>query len=144
MGRLVIGLFVVAALAAVGYCYWKTTPFYAFQETAYAIKKHDLEGFKDYVDIDSVARNLFDDLLVHPIASSPALNDVQKQVAVGAIGLTGYPVKLALVHQIEDCVSGRHTIQNRGIAQPASPNRLRIATQPSGNAFQQMIDATSK
>jgi hypothetical protein len=81
-------LIVVAVLVTIfggAYLYWMTTPLYAFQEAAFALKDRNRIVFEKRVDTDTLIDSLLDDLLVHPAQTTPDLNSVQRQIGAGAI-----------------------------------------------------------
>ena len=62
---LTLVILVVAALlgAAFYFLYWIRTPAYALNQTRLAIKEHNTAKFEQYVDLDSVLDNAFEDII---------------------------------------------------------------------------------
>jgi hypothetical protein len=83
--KFLLGVAILVALLACGYWYWTTTPLYAFQEAAIALKNGDSELFYKRVDLTNFIDNLLDDLLIRPAASTPNLDSVQREVGNAAL-----------------------------------------------------------
>jgi hypothetical protein len=83
--RFLIVVVVLVTILGGAYLYWMTTPLYAFQEAAFAVKDRNRTVFEKRVDVDTFIDSLLDDLLVHPAETTPDLNSVQRQIGTGAI-----------------------------------------------------------
>ena len=60
---LVIMMVAVLLGAAFYFLYWIRTPAYALNQTRLAIKEHNTAKFEQYVDLDSVLDNAFEDII---------------------------------------------------------------------------------
>lgn len=57
---LVVFIFIASAS---GYWYWTRTPQYSLKQVAKAVQNHDLPSFQKYVDLDTAASRMIDDLV---------------------------------------------------------------------------------
>ena len=90
---LTLVILVVAALlgAAFYFLYWIRTPAYALNQTRLAIKEHNTAKFEQYVDLDSVLDNAFEDIIK---AESKINND----------NLFSNPFALGILHMLKPSV----------------------------------------
>jgi hypothetical protein len=104
--RIVIFLAASIVVLAGAYLYWTTTPLFAFQESALAVRDHDLEKFQKYIDCEKLIDGAMNDVLIHPIETMPGLSEIGRRVAVAAIGVLVTPAERTLLRKIEKHVSG--------------------------------------
>ena len=90
---LTLVILVVAVLlgAAFYFLYWIRTPAYALNQTRLAIKEHNTAKFEQYVDLDSVLDNAFEDIIK---AESKINND----------NLFSNPFALGILHMLKPSV----------------------------------------
>jgi hypothetical protein len=99
-------LVVIVIAAAAGWWYWTTTPQYSVLKIHDAVKSHDLASFQKYVDVDSVASHMVDDLLTKPVQNALGPGIVGQLLGFG-IGMLVKPMLVASMKQeITDYVTG--------------------------------------
>lgn len=86
MKKLIVVLFIIGICALGGYFYWQTTPDYTLSQIKSAIKAHDTEKFKEYVDVHNVAASVVDGVLSKPVQSMMEGNIFGKMLFAGLIG----------------------------------------------------------
>jgi len=94
-------MMVLVTLLGGAYLYWMSTPLYAFQEAALALKDRDGRVFAQRVDINTFIDSLLDDLLVHPAETTPGLNSFQRQVGNGAIALAKTSIEAEALKSVD-------------------------------------------
>ena len=80
-------IFTLAALAVGGYCFYISSPLYAFHEAITAFQNHDQQLFDKRVDSHKLIDGFLDDLMVEPALSTPGLSEFQSTVASGALAM---------------------------------------------------------
>lgn len=86
MKKLIVVLFVLGICALGGYLYWQTTPDYTLSQIKAAIKEHDTQKFKEFVDVHSVAASVVDGVLSKPVQSMMDGNLFGKMLFAGLMG----------------------------------------------------------
>jgi hypothetical protein len=79
-------LVLLAILGGLGYCYWTTTPEFAMREVRNAVRQHDLTKFQKYVDTETLASGMVDDLLAKPMQDMCGPGVLGKWVVAGFVG----------------------------------------------------------
>ncbi|HEY9870671.1 MAG TPA: hypothetical protein V6D08_16005, partial [Candidatus Obscuribacterales bacterium] len=85
MRTLLTLLLLLAVLAGAGYWYWTTTPEYSIREARGAIKTHDIDKFRKYVDAESVASGMVDSFLAGPTREMRGLGIVGHLLTFGLV-----------------------------------------------------------
>ncbi|PWT96264.1 MAG: hypothetical protein C5B53_10000 [Candidatus Melainabacteria bacterium] len=88
-------------LGAVGYWYWTTTPEYSIRQVKAAVKNHDLVAFQKYVDMDSVASGIVDDLLTTPMRSVLGPGIFGQWIMAGVVGILKQPLVAGVKQDME-------------------------------------------
>ena len=91
----------LAVVAGLGYWYWTSTPEFAVLQVRDSIREHDLKKFSHYVDSESVASNLVDDLLTKPMQQSFGPGVLGRVIANGIVGFFKQPLVKSMEQQIE-------------------------------------------
>jgi hypothetical protein len=91
----------LAIVLGLGYWYWTSTPEFAVLQVRDAIRDHDLKKFSHYVDSESVASNLVDDLLTKPMQQSFGSGVVGKVLATGIVGFFKQNLVKSMEQQID-------------------------------------------
>jgi hypothetical protein len=128
--RIVVSLLLSIIVLAGGYLYWTTTPLFAFQETALAVRDHDLQKFQKYIDCENLIDSAMNDVLIHPIETMPGLSEIGRRVAVAAIGVLVTPAEKTLLRKIEKHVSGSRDFSALPLTQ-----KLALQTQADSHLF---------
>jgi hypothetical protein len=87
--RILIALLI---LGCAGYWYWTTTPEYSMERVKHAVKDHDLITFQKYVDTDSVAAGIVDDLLAAPMRRLLGPGLIGRCIVAGVVGVFKQPM----------------------------------------------------
>src|ERR1700723_2758140 len=120
----IVTFFVAAALLlSCAYMYWTTTPLFAFQEAALAVREHDFPKFAKYVDSEKLVDSAVNDLLINPIETMHGLSEIGRRVAVAAIGVLVTPAERTLLRKMEKHISGERDFS-------ALPQEMNLASQP--------------
>jgi len=104
----------ICLLASAGYFYWISSPFFAFQQVALAVKDHDQAQFDRYVDFDNLIDQLLDDVLVQPAAATPHLSGFQREVAGGALGMAKANIIKGMTESLHKALSRESLNQSTG------------------------------
>ncbi len=100
-------LLVVLIVGPLGYWYWTTTPQYSVLQLRKSIKEHDLNSFRKYADVDTVASRMVDDLLTKPVQRALGPGIVGELLGFG-LGVFVKPLLVdSMKHKITDYVEGR-------------------------------------
>jgi hypothetical protein len=94
-------LVLLAIVLGLGYWYWTSTPEFAVLQVRDAIRDHDLKKFSQYVDNESVASNLVDDLLTKPMQQSFGSGVLGKVLATGIVGFFKQNLVKSMEQQID-------------------------------------------
>lgn len=119
-------LVILISGGVLGYWWWTTTPQYSLMEAREAIKKHDLASFNKYVDVDSVASKMVDDLLTKPVQQALGPGMVGQLLGFGLAIFVKPPLVATMKQEIADFVEkgsedkGAGTSFNDSGARPAS------------------------
>lgn len=98
-------LVLFAVLGVVGYFWWQTTPYYAFQQIGTAALNSDSTTFKKYVDVQNLVSSFTEEVFFEPARNTPDLSTFQKEIGLGAIEMARGPLDRALVGGIERWVA---------------------------------------
>lgn len=98
-------LLVLVAVAGGAYYWWTTTPMYAFQEAGVSVVRHDLNGFRNWVNLNQLVDGALQDLLFGPLEKIPGFPEQKRSTVNGALEMIKKPVTDALSEQIEDYVA---------------------------------------
>ncbi len=104
MVRLIAIVLVIGGV--LGYWYWTTTPQYSVMQIHTAIKQHDLQAFQKYVDIDSLASSMVDDLLAKPVQKALGPGIVGELIGFGLGAFLKPPLVASMKAQITEYVEG--------------------------------------
>ncbi len=81
MFRVIIVILIIAGLG--GYWFWTTTPQYSVLQIRDSIRHHDLVTFEKYVDMDSIASQMVDDMLTRPVRKALGENFLSEVLGFG-------------------------------------------------------------
>lgn len=98
-------IFVFALLAGFGYWYWTTTPEYSLEQVRDAVRQHDTQKFEKYVDTDSVASGLVDDLLTKPMQEMLGTGVLGHWLMASIVGLVKRELTIGVTQQINSFVA---------------------------------------
>lgn len=104
-------LLLLAVLAGAGYWYWTTTPEYSIREARGAIKTHDIDKFRKYVDAESVASGMVDSFLAGPVEEMSGLGIMGRLLTFGLVTFIKPGLVAGLKQEMLDMVE-------RGVQQP--------------------------
>jgi hypothetical protein len=116
-------LLLLAVLAGAGYWYWTTTPEYSIREARGAIKTHDIDKFRKYVDAESVASGMVDSFLAGPVNEMSGLGIMGRLLTFGLVTFIKPGLVDGLKQEMLDMVErGVQTSQPKDINPgPSSP-----------------------
>jgi hypothetical protein len=106
-------LIVLVVIGSLGFWYWTTSPEYSIEQVKEAVKHHDLVSFKKYVDLDSVASGMVDDLLAAPMRSALGPGLFGQWLVAGIVGV----FKAPLVNGVKEDLS--HFVTTGQLIRPA-------------------------
>jgi len=98
-------IFVFAFLAGLGYWYWTTTPEYSLKQVRDALRQHDTQKFEKYVDTDSVASGLVDDLLTKPMQEMLGPGVLGHWLLAGIVGFVKPELTTGVKQEINNFVA---------------------------------------
>jgi len=132
---IVIICFGVIALAAGGYYfYWTRTPEYSLKQIQEAVKTHDIEKFKQHVDIDSVLSHAIDDVLIGSMDASDG--NKENNVLVKGIVKLAKPILLeAAKSAVIDYVENGDVKNNETVKKKTNSDTNALAENELGKKF---------
>lgn len=110
-------VFVVGGVGA--YSYWTTTVPYAFVEAGMAVKSHDLNKFREVVDLNSLVSSGVEQLMVQPVNTTGGLTELQTEVVSYVMESLARKAHAKLLNQAETYVAGDKVLVNPAV--PATP-----------------------
>jgi len=117
-------LIVLLILGAAGYWYWTTTPEYSMEQVKEAVKHHDLVTFQKYVDMDSVASGIVDDLLAAPMRHLLGPGILGQWVVAGIVGILKQPLADGIKEELRQFVLTGELVRPDEDATPNSESTL--------------------
>ena len=105
MKRIPVILLAICLLAGAGWWYWTTTPQYAVQQAANAIKAHDVQTFHNWVDVEEVSSSAIDDLLAEPARAVGGAGIVERIVGISIMSIFKPNVVQSMDKQIDNWVA---------------------------------------
>ena len=132
---LTLVILVVAALlgAAFYFLYWIRTPAYALNQTRLAIKEHNTAKFEQYVDLNSVLDNAFEDIIK---AESKINNDnlFSNPFALGILHMLKPSVVDLMKQEALDKIAAKPAQEEKAV-DPVHPYRsgLSVPERPAGH-----------
>jgi len=112
-------LVILLILGAAGWWYWTTTPEFSIRRVKQAVKDHDLTTFNKYVEMDSVASGMVDDLFTIPMQNvlGTGVGMLGRWFVAGAVGLLKPPLVVGIKEDLSRFVTtGRFISEEEGAA----------------------------
>ncbi len=122
MRQLGLLLMVAVLLAGGGFWYWTSTPQYAVQQAAKAIKEHDVLAFHNWVDVQSLSSSAVDDLVSEPVKKIGGVGLLKRIVGFGLVSFFKPAVVQSVGNQIDELVKRTGTT-NPQEATPVQPTK---------------------
>lgn len=111
-----ITVFVIGGVGA--YFYWTTTVPYAFVEAGMAIKSHDINKFRESVDLNSLVSSGVDQLMVQPVHTTGGLTQLQTEVVNHVMESVARKTHAKLLSQAERYVAADRAVPVVGAVPP--------------------------
>lgn len=86
MKSVLILVVLLGVLACGGFFYWQTTPDYTLSQIKAGIKEHDVEKFKKFIDVHSLAASIVDGVVSKPVQGLMGDNIFGKMLFSGFMG----------------------------------------------------------
>jgi hypothetical protein len=119
-------LIVFIILGSIGYWYWTRTPEYSIEKVKQSIKQHDLVTFQKYVDMDSVASGIVDDLLAAPMRHLLGPGILGQWVVAGIVGVFKRPLADGIKDDISHFVTTGELVRSEEGSE-TEPKRARLS-----------------
>jgi hypothetical protein len=125
IGKLLVVVLVLAAIAGGGYWFWTSTPQYAVQQASQAIRAHNIDAFHNWVDVQSVSSAAVEDVLAEPVRNVGGGGLLERVIGLGFLTVLRPTVVEKMRNRIDDAVAKTGLEADTSAAsQPQQPRGL--------------------